>query len=286
MPINPDAVGSTSDPVEASWNSKDCLLYALGVGAGVSDPTGFELEFTTENSTGYDQRVLPTFPVVTVMGAGSAFSRVGTFNFAMLVHGEQHVELHKPLPVEGGVRAVSTITGIYDKGSGAVIVSETKADDKSDGRPMFTLRSAVFIRGEGGWGGDRGPSGTAQPPEREPDHLVTYETRPDQALLYRLSGDRNPLHSDPKFAAMGGFEKPILHGLCTYGFTGRALLHRLCGSDPDRFTAMGGRFSKPVYPGDTLSVSIWELGGGEAYFRTATQRGDVVFDAGQFRYVA
>ena len=286
MPINPDAVGSTGDPVEASWDSKDCLLYALGVGAGVADPTGFELEFTTENSTGVDQRVLPTFPVVTAFGAGSAFGRVGTFNFAMLVHGEQHVELHKPLPIEGGIRAVSTITGIYDKGSGAVIVTETKADDRKDGQPIFTLRSAVFIRGEGGWGGDRGPSGTAQPPDRDPDHVVTYETRPDQALLYRLCGDRNPLHSDPKFAAMGGFEKPILHGLCTYGFTGRALLHTLCASDPDRFKAMGGRFSKPVYPGDTLSVSMWEVGGGEAYFRTATQRGDVVFDAGQFRYAA
>jgi len=284
MPINPDAVGSTGDPVDASWDSKDCLLYALGVGAGMLDPTGFELEFTTENSSGVDQRVLPTFPVVVGFGGGSPLTRIGTFNFAMLVHGEQHIELHKPIPTQGAVRAVSTITGIYDKGSGAVIHTETKADDKADGKPIFTQRSAVFIRGEGGWGGDRGPSGTPQPPDREPDHLVTYETRPDQALIYRLSGDRNPLHADPKFAAMGGFEKPILHGLCTYGFTGRALLHTLCGSDPDRFLAMGGRFSKPVYPGDTLSVSMWELGGGEAFFRTATQRGDIVFDAGQFRY--
>jgi acyl dehydratase len=284
MPINPDAAGSVSDPHESSWTSKDCLLYALGVGAGVADPTGFELEFTTENSQDTEQRVLPTFPVV-VGGGGGAYGKIGSFNPAMLVHGEQSVTLHSSLPVEGTVRSVSTITGIYDKGSGAVIATETVATDTTTNQPLWTTTSSAFIRGEGGFGGHRGPSGKVEFPDRDPDHTVTYQTRPDQALLYRLSGDRNPLHSDPKFAAMGGFEKPILHGLCSFGFTGRALLHTLCGSNPDRFLSMAARFSMPVFPGQALTVTMWELGDGQALFRSATETG-IVIDAGQLTYKA
>ncbi len=288
MPINPDAVGDASEPDEASWDSKDCLLYALGVGAGASDPTGFELEFTTENSQDVTQRVLPTFPVVVSGGASGgtagAFAKVGSFNWAMLVHGEQSVELHAPIPVQGRVSSVTTITGIYDKGSGAVIATETVAKDASNGSPLFTTKSSAFIRGEGGWGGDRGPSGRVEKPAGEPTHTITYPTRADQALLYRLCGDRNPLHSDPKFAALAGFERPILHGLCTYGFTGRALLHSVCGSDPDRFVSMSARFSKPVMPGDELTVSVWETGDGEAFFQTAVGDGSVVIDGGQCRF--
>ncbi|HET9075394.1 MAG TPA: MaoC/PaaZ C-terminal domain-containing protein [Acidimicrobiales bacterium] len=282
MPINPDAAGFSSEPRQSSWDSKDCLLYALGVGAGATDPTGFELEFTTENSQDVTQRVLPTFPVV-VAGGHGAFAKLGDFNPAMLVHGEQSVTLHAPLPVVGTVSAVTTITGVYDKGSGAVVAPETVATDTASGQAIYTTTSSAFIRGEGGFGGDRGPSGTVQFPEREPDHRVTYATRPDQALLYRLSGDRNPLHSDPKFAALGGFDKPILHGLCTFGFTGRALLHTLCGSDPDRFVSMSARFSKPVFPGQELTVSMWVEGDGRALFRTSTDAG-VVIDAGQLSF--
>ena len=283
MPINPDAVGSKSEPVERSWDSKDCLLYAVGVGAGGVDPS-FELEFTTENSQDVEQKVLPTLPVIVGMGGGGAMRNIGTFNPAMLVHGEQAVELFGPIPVEGTVRTTSEITGIYDKGSGAVITTESQSVDAKTGEPRFNTRSAIFIRGEGGWGGDRGPSGTRNaPPERDPDHVVTYQTRPDQALTYRLSGDRNPLHSDPAFAKLAGFDKPILHGLCTYCFTGRALLHALCGSDPARFKSMEGRFSKPVFPGDTLTVSMWigeGADGNQAVFRTETQNNEVVIDAG------
>lgn len=281
MPINPDAVGSTSEPSERSWTSKDALLYAVGVGAGASDPTGSELEFTTENSNGVDQRVLPTFAVIIGMGGG-AMRDIGSFNPAMLVHGEQAIELHRPIPVEGTVRTTSTITGIYDKGSGAVIATESTAVDASTNEPMFTNRSSVFIRGEGGFGGDRGPSEKLEFPDRDPDHAVTYSTRTDQALLYRLSGDRNPLHSDPKFAEMAGFPKPILHGLCTYGFTGRALLHALCGSDPGRFKTMEGRFSKPVFPGQDLTVKMW-VDGDTALFRTEAD-GATVIDQGRFRF--
>jgi acyl dehydratase len=280
MPINPDAAGSVGEPADASWTSTDCLLYALGVGAGVADPTGFELEFTTENSEGVTQRVLPTFPVTVSAGRGG-FANLGEFNWAMLVHGEQAVELHAPLPTEGTVTIVSKILGVYDKGSGAVVTTQADATDSVSGAPMYTTRSSLFIRGEGGFGGDRGPSGRVERPDGTPTHTVTYTTRPDQALLYRLSGDRNPLHSDPKFAALGGFDRPILHGLCSYGFTGRALLHKLCGSDPDRFVSMAARFSKPVLPGQALTVNIWETGGGTAFFQTLNDEGDVVVDGGQ-----
>jgi acyl dehydratase len=285
VPINPDAVGTTGEAVEKSWTSTDCLLYALSVGAGAIDPTAFELEFTTENSTEVTQRVLPTFAVVAGFGMSSAFAKLGTFNPFMLVHGEQAFELHAPLPVEGHISTVTTITGIYDKGSGAVVATESVSADQATGKQLFTNRASVFIRGEGGWGGPRGPSGKAEPPARDPDHQVTYATRSDQALLYRLNGDRNPLHSDPKFAAMAGFPKPILHGLCSYGFTGRALLHTLCDSDPDRFVSMAGRFSKPVFPGDDLTIALWALDDGEAFFQTATATG-VVIDAGRCTYRA
>jgi acyl dehydratase len=282
MPLNPDAVGSESKPGEHRWTSKDALLYAIGVGAGVD-----ELPFTTENTQDVDQQVLPTMAVVLGTPGPGAWEKVGQFNPAMLVHGEQAVELHRPIPVEGGVRTVSKIVGIYDKGSGGVIASEAKSVDIDSGEPMFTTRSSAFIRGEGGFGGDRGPSGPRNvPPERPPDHTVTYTTDRDQALVYRLSGDRNPLHSDPKFAAMGGFDRPILHGLCSYGFTGRALLHTLCGSDPARFRSMEARFSSPVFPGDDLTVDMWMIGDGEAVFRTSRTGGTVVIDAGRCTFAA
>ena len=280
MPINPDAVGAKSDPIEHSWTSKDALLYALGVGCGAVDPFA-ELEFTTENSTGVDQKVLPTMGVVLGGGGNAAAGAIGPFNPAMLVHGEQAIELAGPIPVSGSVSSVGEVVGIYDKGKGAVVVLESTSTDTSTGATLFTTRSSMFIRGEGGWGGDRGPSGPQNvAPDREPDHSVSYPTRTDQALIYRLSGDRNPLHSDPKFAALGGFDRPILHGLCTYGFTGRALLHSLCDGDPARFHSMEGRFSSPVMPGESLTVNIW-VDGDSAVFRTTGDDGRTVLDGGR-----
>lgn len=284
MPINPDAVGATGAPRRHSWDSKDAILYALGVGAGAIDPAD-ELAFTTENTNSVDQQVLPTMAVVLGVGGSAAMGEIGSFNPAMLVHGEQAITLHGPIPVAGEVETTGTITGIYDKGKGAVVEISSESVDTSTGQPLFSQVMSVFIRGEGGFGGDRGPSGGANTaPDRDPDHVLTYRTRTDQALLYRLSGDRNPLHSDPSFAAMGGFDRPILHGLCTYGFTGRALLHTLCGSDPARFRAMSGRFSSPVMPGEDLTVSMWELGNGEARFRTAGSDGRTVLDNGTLSY--
>jgi acyl dehydratase len=279
MPINPDAVGSKGEPGQSSWSSRDALIYALGVGCGAEDPFA-ELEFTTENTTDTPQQVLPTMAVVLGGGAHGALANIGSFNPAMLVHGEQSFELYGPLPVAGTVSTVGEVVGVYDKGKGAVVVLEGTATDVSTGQPLFRTRSSMFIRGEGGWGGDRGPSGPQNvPPEREADHVVTYPTRTDQALIYRLSGDRNPLHSDPAFAAMGGFDRPILHGLCTYGFTGRALLHALCDGDSTRFTSMEGRFSSPVLPGESLTVRMW-VDGHQATFQTAGGDGRTVLDAG------
>jgi len=274
MPINPDATGSVGQPAEFSWTSKDSLLYAMGVGAGVSDPTGFELEFTTENSNDVTQRALPT--QVVVMGGGST-PGFGDFNPVHLLHAEQAITLHQPVPAAGTAVATGRVGPIYDKGKAALVYLETDVADV-DGNPIWNTRSGLFIGGEGGWGGDRGPATEWHLPDREADHVVAYPTRPDQALLYRLNGDRNPLHSDPTFAAAAGFDKPILHGLCTYGFTGRALLHALCDSDPDRFGGMGGRFKSPVVPGETLEVHAWEEDG-RVIFQTRV--GDrVVFDNG------
>jgi acyl dehydratase len=247
------------------------------VGAGTD-----ELAFTTENSKDIPQRVLPTFAVI-IGGGGAPFDKVGSFNPAMLVHGEEGIELLGEIPPEGEIESVGTVSAIWDKGKGAVVEMTSESTLVATGEPLLRTRMSAFIRGEGGFGGERGPSASLEIPSRDPDHQVEYATAPDQALLYRLSGDRNPLHSDPSFAQMGGFEKPILHGLCTYGFTGRALLHSLCDGDPSRFKSMDGRFSRPVYPGDSLRVAMW-VDGNECIFQTRNQGGDVVFDQGRMAF--
>ncbi len=286
MPMNLDAVGGVSQPGKNSWTSKDALLYALGVGAGQADPTGFELEFTTENSQNVPQRVLPTIPVVVAMGGGADAPKWGDFDFRMLLHGEQGVTVHGPIPPDGEVTTVQRLVGIYDKGKAAVVRLEN-VSTYPDGTPAFTTRFAAFIRGEGGCG-TRGEDIADPPkaPDRAPDHEVVYAIRPDQPLLYRLSGDRNPLHSDPELAKIAGFDRPILHGLCTYGFTGRALLHTLCGSDVAKFKSMDNRFSKPVMPGDVLTVKMWIGSPGNAQYQTVNQDGAVVIDGGVFTYEA
>jgi len=259
------------------WTSTDALLYAVGVGAGTS-----ELPFTTENSQDTTQRVLPTFAVI-IGGGGAPFGKIGSFNPAMLVHGEQGIELFGEIPAEGEIESTGQVSAIWDKGKGAVVEMVSESKLVATGEPLLKTRMSAFIRGEGGFGGERGPSVSFDAPTRKPDHEVTYATRQDQALTYRLSGDRNPLHSDPAFAKLAGFETPILHGLCTYGFTGRALLHTLCDGDPSRFKSMDGRFSKPVYPGDSLTVAMW-VDGSECIFQTRNQDGDVVLDQGKMTF--
>ncbi len=283
MALNPEAVGSVGDVRTMSWASKDALLYAVGIGAGQAD-----LPFTTENTKDVEQAVYPTFAVVAGSGTqspgASAMSQIGSFNFALLVHGSQAITLHRPIPVAAEATTQDKVVAMYDKGKAAVVVMESEVKLAS-GEPLWTTRSSVFIRGEGGWGGDRGPSGPQNEPpaDRAADHEVTMQTSPDQAFVYRLSGDRNPLHTDPSFAAIGGFDRPILHGLCTYGFTGRALLAELAGNDVTKFHHIEGRFSSPVMPGDALTVRAWRTGAGEAVFTTSV--GDrVVIDQGLVRF--
>ena len=277
MAINPAALGAKGTPTKRSWTSKDALLYAVGVGAGTQ-----ELRYTTENTKETAQQVLPTFAVI-IGGGGSPWDQIGSYNAALMVHGEQGIELYDQIPTDGEIESIGECTAIWDKGSAAVLEFESIATNTATGTPLLKTRTQIFCRGEGGWGGERGPSEKLEIPNRDADHKVVYPTRPDQALTYRLSGDRNPLHSDPSFAALGGFDQPILHGLCTWGFTGRALLHALCGSDAARFKSMNSRFSKPVMPGDDLTISMW-VDGTTALFQTHNQHGEVVIDQGQFTF--
>jgi acyl dehydratase len=281
--VDPEALGLVTPPRESSWDSTDCLIYALGVGAT-------DLPFATENTEGVDQQVLPTFPVVVSAGAWT-MAELGDFDRAHLVHASQSLTLDGPVATEGRVRWTTTVTGIWDKGAAALIDTETVAVDAHSGTRCWTVASSVFIRGGGGWGGQRGPSTPPWAPPGPPEVVLRAPTRPDQALLYRLSGDRNPLHSDPAFAARAGFDRPILHGLCTYGITARLLLDALCDAEPARFVSLSGRFSQPAYPGDDLTVSVWRddrpdgadlLG---AAYHTATAAG-IVIDRGRLTYRA
>ncbi len=278
MTLDPTSVGATADPQSIRWDSKDCLLYALGVGAGTD-----ELAFTTDNTRGLDQRMLPTQPVVLGLGAtAGSLKLAGKIDWVRLVHAAQGVELLAPLPVEGEATVVSRIAELWDKGKAALITAESTAT-APDGTDLFRSRMTVFIGGAGGFGGERGPSVEEDEPTGKPDETVSYETRRDQALLYRLSGDRNPLHSDPAYAAKAGFDRPILHGLCTYGFAGRAVLHAAAEGDPDRVRSIDARFAKPVFPGDTLHVDLWNSPGtaGGVRFRVRTGEETVVLNSGR-----
>ncbi|AXI76289.1 MaoC family dehydratase [Peterkaempfera bronchialis] len=276
MALDFSIVGSATEPHPVTWTSDQALLYAVGVGAG-TDESIDELAFTTENTRSVPQSVLPTFPVV--LGYGAPRLSYGDIDLTRMVHAFQSVEITGPLAPEGSGFYSSTVTGIHDKGSGALITTESLLTGP-DGSPLARMSGGAFLRGEGGFGGDRGPSTTWAAPDREPDVVVEQRTVPWQALLYRLSGDRNPLHSDPAFAVAGGFPRPILHGLCTYGFVGRAILHAAAGSDPARFRSMSARFSAPVLPGDTLSTALW-LEDGEVLFATRTQDGTSVLSQGR-----
>ena len=270
MPVTSDAVAKKLPSMDHSWTDRDVMLYALGVGAGPD-----ELCYTYENA---DLRVLPTFAVVPAFSAISGMGSVMTFNPMMVLHGEQRIELHRPIPTAGMVTTESEVVHVWDKGKGAVVVLEARSVD-SKGEPLFTNTFTTFLRGEGGFGGDRGPSGPKyEAPDRPPDREVDLPTRPDQALLYRLNGDRNPLHADPGFASMAGFPKPILHGLCTYGFVGRAIMNEFCGQDPSRFRSFDARFAGVVYPGETIAASFWQEGSRVHVRATTRERKEPVLE--------
>ena len=289
MAIDPSAIGAVTEPMEFDWTDRDTLLYALGVGAGLED-----LSFTTENSHDIPQQVLPTYAVICCPAFGAA-GKIGKFNWAMLLHGSQGVRLHAPLPPAGKLSVVTEVTDIQDKGEGknAVVMLRGRGSDPDSGKLIAETTTTFVVRGAGGFGGERGEKPAApEIPDREPDARIDLPTREDQALLYRLSGDRNPLHSDPWFAKeMAGFPRPILHGLCTYGVSGRALVAELGGGVAANITSITARFSKPVFPGETLSTLIWRTEPGKAVFRTEASGAEglgprLVLEDGAVEYVA
>lgn len=266
MAIDPTAIGNTVGPHLFEWTDRDTMLYALGVGAGTKD-----LAFTTENSHGIDQQVLPTYAVIACPAFG-AIGKIGTFNFGKLLHGSQQIRLFAPLPSTGRLNVVSEVADLQDKGEGknAVVVLKGTGTEPDTGKLVAESLTTLVIRGEGGFGGQSGQRPQApEVPDREPDATVALPTREDQALIYRLSGDRNPLHSDPWFAReLAGFPTPILHGLCTYGVAGRVLVAELGGGDASKITSIAARFTAPVFPGETLTTSVWRTARGQAVFRT------------------
>jgi acyl dehydratase len=283
--LNLEAVGVKSSPTPYSWTSKDTLLYAVGVGAGQNPVDEAELQFVTENSEGIQQRVLPTYASLPgLAGILEAREAIGPYERSKLVLGEVEVTVHKPLPADGSVINVIEVEAIYDKGRGALVVYHGEARDAETGEPMIETRQSHYIRDYGGWGGDRGLSRESEPPARAPDHEVVHNVRPEQALIYRLSGDRNRLHSDPWYAQKAGFQRPILHGLCTFGFAGRAVLQALCDSDVERFVSMSGRMSSPVYTGTPLTTRIWVTEPGKAVFRVINAEGATSIDLGECTY--
>ncbi len=272
MAIDPNAIGAVTEPTLFEWTDRDTILYALGVGAGVDD-----LSFTTDNSHGVTLQTLPTYAVICCPAFGAAV-KIGEFNWGMLLHGSQSIRLHTPLPVAGKLSVVSEVADLQDKGEGknAIVVLRGRGTNPDTSELVAETLTTLVIRGAGGFGGEPGQRPVApEIPDREPDARIALPTREDQALIYRLSGDRNPLHSDPWFAReLAGFPKPILHGLCTYGVSGRALVAELGDGDAAKVTSIAARFTSPVFPGETLTTSIWRTDPGRAVFRTEAAAAD------------
>lgn len=254
MPIDPrKAIGAELPEVSFDWSSSDVLLYHLAIGA-------VDLRYTLDN----DQlQALPSFGIV-----APSFHETNPptldlpgcdINLAQVLHGSQGIEVHGPIPTSGSATLRTRITDVWDKGKAAVIVQQADAV-ADDGTNLWTATSTIFVRGEGGWGGDRGPSSSAELPDRAPDATTTYDTTPQQALLYRLCGDRNPLHADPEFAAKAGFPAPILHGLCTWGIVLREATETLLGGDAAAVRSFSARFAGVVFPGERLGINLWDEG--------------------------
>ncbi|WP_458319165.1 MaoC/PaaZ C-terminal domain-containing protein [Mycolicibacterium brisbanense] len=280
MPIDVDkALAAELDPIEFSWTSSDIQLYHLGLGAGADPMAPRELRYLTDDTP----QVLPTFgnvaasfhmtapPTVQFPGIDIELSRV--------LHASEAVSVPGPIPPGGTAKSVQRFTEIWDKGKAAVIVSETTVTDPA-GKVLWTTKRSIFARGEGGFGGERGPSTSVEIPDRAPDLEVPLPTLPQQALLYRLCGDRNPLHSDPAFAAAAGFDRPILHGLCTYGIGCKAIVDNLLDGDVTQVASYGARFAGVVFPGETLQANIWKEDGRFVGVLTAPSRDNTVVLSG------
>jgi len=270
MGLNLDMVGKKSDPVPFTYDKDRVILYALGIGAGVE-----ELDFVYEK----DLRVFPTFAVVPFIPTLlSSFVPMVKLNLLAVLHGEQKIVLHKLIPTSGTIHTTTRWDSLYDKGDKGATINISFETRDENGDLLFENKAVVMDRSAGNFGGDRGPkSEIIVPPEgKDPDFRVEYATTKDQCALYRLSGDKNPLHIDPEFAGKGGFDRPILHGLCSFGFAGRAILHSVCGSDPARFKSFSVRFMNVVYPGDTLITEGWKRDTGAYIIQTKTRDGRIV----------
>jgi acyl dehydratase len=259
MPIDYPQVLERRTEGEGAWTNQETMLYALGVGMGADPMDEKELAFVYERNL----KALPSFASVIRSRPVSSTGPEARMqlNPVLIVDGERNITFHKPVPPEAKIKTKSRVLGVFDKGDkGAVVVNETIITDEG-GAPIATIQSALVARGDGGFGG---PSeGQPEPhtvPTRSPDRSIDLATAPGQALLYRLSGDRNPLHADPEFAARAGFPRPILHGLCTYGVTCRAVLQTYADYDAAAFKSHAARFSSPVFPGETITVDLWKDG--------------------------
>lgn len=279
MAINYEKLMSLkSEGQEFSYGDRETMLYALGIGFGRDPLNAKELPFVYEKSL----QTIPTMSSVIAWGAGPLAE--SGINYLMVVHGEQKLTMHKPLPVAANIVADSRVIGAWDKGAdkGAIIVTETVISEKKSGDKLCTMESTTFARGDGGFGGPT--EGAPKPhtlPDRAPDQTVEVDTRPDQALLYRLSGDRNPLHADPDIAKQAGFPAPILHGLCTYGTCCRAIVTSVCDYDASKITGFDVRFSSPVFPGETILVDIWKDGKTVSFRARVKERDTVVINNGK-----
>ncbi len=276
MPIDPEALRQWPiAEIEHTYAARDTMLYALGLGCGADPMDESELRFVYEGQL----QALPSMAVVLgYPGFWISDPRTGV-DWKKVLHGEQGFTIFKPLPASGTVIGRSRVTGLFDKGKdkGAVLVSERDVIDKATGDLLCRLTSTTMMRGDGGFGGPSGPLPSPHPlPDRAPDQTLGIATLPQAALIYRLSGDYNPLHADPAVARSGGFERPILHGLCTFGVVCRALLQMTCGNDPSKLRSMQVRFSSPIYPGETIVTELWKEPDGVVSFRARVRERDLV----------
>jgi acyl dehydratase len=267
MALNLDIIGKQLESEPFTYTEDQVILYALGIGAGVK-----ELDFVYEKSL----KVLPTFAVIPFMPTLlNVFVPQSGLNLFKVLHGEHQIVLHKPIPSSGTVNTTTICDSVYDKGDKGALVNVRFETRDEAGDLVFENRAVIVDRSAGNFGGDRGPkTEPITPPEgREPDFRVSHTVPVDQVALYRLSGDKNPLHIDPAFAKKGGFDRPILHGLCTVGYAGRAILHSVCGSDPNRLKSFSLRFVNVVYPGDTLITEGWKSDDNQYIIQTINQDG-------------
>lgn len=271
--------------VEHTYGIRDTMLYALGAGAGGDPMDAQELPFVYERGL----KALPSMAVVLGYPGFWLKEQDTGVDWTRVLHGAQGMVIHRPLPVSGTVIGRTRVTGLVDKGAGrgALLFSARDVIDKASGVLLATLTSTTVLRGDGGFGGPSGPVPAPHPlPTRAPDASLDLPTVPQAGLIYRLSGDYNPLHADPEVAAAAGFARPILHGLCTYAVAGRALLKLACAGDPARLTAMSVRFSAPVYPGETIRTEIWREDGALSFRCFAVERGIKVLDNGRAQVTA